>query len=262
MNAITTRVCVLAIAAAAAANAPRGAAAAGAVSMRYDVATPVSLYEPLILIGTLTNESERPIRIEMGRDYVGAMHLSLLGPDHRQVTAEPGQVTGVGGLFLPGQVTLAAGENRSFRWVLNTWFPIDQSGAYQLTVRGPSRASQEGTVVPVTGATAEIHFTVEPRDPARLEQHARSLLHAISSSPDWTDTKQAALELAAIRDPIAVPYLSEAISLNRHVDVICIGGLERIGEPAVDALRQHAQNPDPGTSAAARVALERLGKSG
>jgi len=261
VNLTIARVCVLAIAAAMA-SASRGAAVAGAVSMQYDVATPVSLHEPVVMIVTLTNESERPVRIEMGRDYVGAMHLALLRPDNRQLAAEPGQVTGVGGLFLQGQVTLAPGERRSFRWVLNTWFAIDQSGAYQLTVRGPARAYQEGTVLPVSGAMAEIRFTVDPRNPDRLKQRASSLLHAISSSPNWADTKQAAVELASIRDPIAVPYLSEAISLNKKVDVICIEGLERVGEPAADALREHAHNPDPGTSAAARGALKRLGKSG
>jgi hypothetical protein len=238
----------------------RAALTAPAIDIGHEVATSLTLHEPVAITTTVTNGTDDRATIAMGRDYLGRLHLSLLRPDHRQVTAEPGQVSGPGGLFFQGDIVLGPGESKALHWVLNRWFEIEQIGNYELTIQSNASGNVRGRPVALEGMIARLRFTVTGRDPAKLQQRATSLLHIVNRSPDWSAVKEAAEELASIHDPIAVPYLSEAIGLRKQVDMICIAGLERIGTDAVAALRQETQNADPGTAAAARAALKRIGK--
>ena len=99
------------------------------------------------------------------------------------------------------------------------------------------------------------------RDPERLASRAASLLQIITDSKDWNAVKEAAAELASIRDAVAVQPLGEAIAAQRGVDGLSIDGLARIAnDEAIQILRHATQSSDAGTASAAKTALRRLGK--
>ena len=232
------------------------------ITIHYGMQGVVSLHEPIVLTTTVANETPAAATVLMGRNFVGAMHLAVLSPDRRETTAEPGQVIGPGGLFLQGELALAPAEAKSFRVLLNTWFEFERIGTYELTVRSDARAvSGQGLAVPVQGASTRIRFTVIARDPERLASRAASLLQIITDSTNWNEVKEAAAELASIRDAVAVQPLGEAIAAQRGVEGISIDGLARIAnDEAIQILRHATQSPDAGTASAATAALRRVGK--
>jgi hypothetical protein len=232
------------------------------VTIHYSMQDVVSLHEPVVLMTTVANETAAAATVLMGRNFVGAMHLAVLSPDRRETTAEPGEVIGIGGLFFQGELALAPAEAKAFRVVLNKWFEFEQIGTYELTVRSDARAvSGQGLAVPVEGASTRIRFTVIARDSERLASRAASLLKIITDSTNWNEVKEAAAELASIRDAVAVQPLGEALAAQRGVDGISIDGLARIAnDEAIQILRHATQSSDAGTASAAKTALRRLGK--
>jgi hypothetical protein len=75
----------------------------------------------------------------------------------------------------------------------------------------------------------------------------------------YQDQADAALALSHVVDPVAVPYIEEALSATTRVDPILIEGLRRIGSAEARAvLEQAATSSSADRAALARNALARL----
>lgn len=125
--------------------------------------------------------------------------------------------------------------------VLDQWLDLAQTGRHTLDVEFHGAVSIDGGDPAALKRTARLAIDVKPRDPARLEKRGAAWLKQISTLSPGNDARTAAWALAAMRDPIAVPYLELATTRTRSPQF-------------VDALSSM-------NSADARGALERLARS-
>jgi hypothetical protein len=226
------------------------------VRLSYRTNPVVTLHEPVFL--ELTIENGRPDRIEvdLGRNYVGELHLSLRRPRGSTISAEPGRVTGLGGLSVRGNAALNAGERHSQQILLNEWFEFPDVGLYGLDVRfsGVIRAASGETVeVPRTGS---LGIEVLPRDEDQLRQVCDALLDRVRQSRESDEARDAARALASINDPIVVQYLPAVIKTEIMVADCAIDALQRLGtDEAIWALEEAAKDKRQTVSELAQSAL-------
>jgi hypothetical protein len=145
--------------------------------------------------------------------------------------------------------------------LLNRRFRLDEPGEYVLRVRYPS---------PLRPATDErvrrpVEFTlklrVTPEDEGRLKTVAGELAAAACrDDADPPAARLAARALAAIDDPVALPFLERLLDCGDFlVRLEGVAGLRQEGSPrALEILIAAAEGPDPDLAAIARGALESI----
>ena len=103
-------------------------------------------------------------------------------------------------------------------------------------------------------------LTVTPRDPQTLTQISEELLKRISNTTNAEEIANAARALGHINDPLAVPYIKQALKQRRYSWQHLIPGLARIGnQEAIDTLKDIEQQGDDEAGASlARYYLEAL----
>src|SRR5262249_30017946 len=103
-----------------------------------------------------------------------------------------------------------------------------------------------------------VRINVLPRDPETLRRTCETLLRQVLvGSQNYGISIPAVQELSVIRDPLAVPFLLEAVRA-KEVFGYAIDGLGRISGPeATDALRQLAADPNPYVARHAQQLLAR-----
>jgi hypothetical protein len=199
-------------------------------------------HEPVVIEIVAENPLNEPVTIGFGRTYVGELHFTLRTPRGEQRSAHPEGVPGMGGVFRVGTRRLDPRE--SFRWriVLNQWFTFDELGRYRLDVRfaGPVHAESGGPVT--VQRTASLDFRVTERDELALRIRCEDLMRQIAEADDPIDAYNAAMVLVAVRDPIAIEYLEQAVKAKMAPPELLIDRLEEIGnEDAIRALERLAK---------------------
>ena len=138
--------------------------------------------------------------------------------------------------------------------VLDQWMDLSQTGRHTLEVEFHGTVQIDGGDPAAVKRTARLAIDVKPRDAARLEKRGAEWLKLVSTLSPGSDARTAASALAAMRDPIAVPYLELATTRTRSPQFV--NALKSMNSPdARGALERLARSPDPDVSSLAQKAL-------
>lgn len=234
---------------------PVGAVVGQQASLQFDVPGTVTLREPVILTLSVLNESARPIQANLGFDRIGALMFEATGPGGRRQTGRP-QLRDGGSRS--EHVDVAPRSQYSQRVVLDEWIEFDVVGAYMLQVRFSGSIDATAGVPTDVRRDHVFNIVVLPRDPGRLEELCRSLESRLAQPQGLADHRQAAQQLAAVRDPVAIPYLERAAAREVLLPTL-YETLAAIGTPgARQALGRLSRHPTAWVAANAKAALGRI----
>lgn len=138
--------------------------------------------------------------------------------------------------------------------VLDEWLDLSQTGRHTIEVEFHGSVQIDGGDPAGLNRTARLLIDVTPRDPARLEKRGTEWLKQISTLSPGSDARTAASALAAMRDPVAIPYLELATARTRSATFV--DTLKTMNRPdAREALERLARSQDPDVRALAQKAL-------
>ena len=226
------------------------------VELAYSLeSSTVSAREPIGLTLTIKNNSDQPIAVDLGLQGEQNFKLTAVGPDGSTKTIVPPLHEG---LAPRGDFKVLPGKSLAKHIVLSDWFDFTAAGRYQIEVRLTSPITGlQGEVVAADPGT-QLSLDVSPADDSQLQKTCAGLLAEISSSTSYERAESAGKKLAAITDPVAVPYLLQATSFW-HLEPITIRALRKIGDTtAVDALIGLLNPRNSDAAALARSALMQL----
>lgn len=221
------------------------------------------LHEPVIVNFVVDNHSTTRLQFDLGTGRKGSFLLSVIEPGGKKVSLPRFYQ---GGFSRLGLVSVDPGTQYAQRLLLDEWYKFDMEGKYEVELRLPEPVkSIDGRIVaevPPFYATLQIL----PRNPSRLEETCAVLVRKIHAAPSYEAAAEATLTLSYVRDPVAVPYLEEALYSGRLVETIAIDGLRRISnQQAVQVLinalgskapQTSAKLQDMATAALGRIAFE------
>jgi len=228
-----------------------------AVDITYSLATDrLNLHEPVTLSVNIHNNGPESITLSLGQDRKAGYLLLLTPPDGLQVKLRKPEH---GGISIPGDVLIPSGETFTQTLVLNEWYDFRAPGEYRLDVRivQPLLVGKAATQVRDDGFKGKL--LIRPRDAARLTELCEHLAAQIKNTENLEKAAEPALKLSYISDPVAVPFLHQAIDQQPMLAFIFIPGLKRIGnDEAVGVLLSSLKSPREMTAAFAMSALIEL----
>ena len=215
----------------------------------------VTLHEPVSTLLTLRNGLSEPVVVDLGDDRKSGIVVKTIFPDGSRGS---NQVSVHQGLARLGRITLARDEIYSQVLVFNDWTVFPMTGLYKLRVEllNPVVAS-DGTSIRLGAFFASV--TVESRDEQRLNKLCAALLDRLSRARSYADARQQAELLARVEDPVAVPFLRQAMTSPFYpIQPLIVRGLEGVGTPEAVKVLLEAIGKDPSAAPDARAALSRL----
>lgn len=210
---------------------------AGDVRLAFDVTSPVTLHEPVLLRLTFENRLPDRIDIDLGKNAIGNLLMSITSPGGSMVGADLSIPTRPEDAFIMAKKVLHSGERYSQEILLNRWFSFDNVGLYRLAVqfRGVVRTAG-GEVVCIPSAGSAV-IEVRPRDEQRLRTTCEQWLDRLRRSQHADDANHAAQAISSINDPVVVEYLPSVIATEIMVADSAIDALQRLATPeAIRAL--------------------------
>ena len=230
-----------------------GSAQAAPVQVTFQLKERITLHEPVVLLFKVHNASMQDAVLDLGVAKTQFFHFSLKKPNGATVQNEPLYAEG----FYPsGKVIISAGGNYEQDLVLNQWFEFDSTGQYSLAAQLKAHvdATEIGNPEP-----EQISFEIEDRSPERLKKICADLVERVKLAPNAEAAQAPALLLSYVRDPIAIPYLSQLLNARKLVEKAGISGLERIcTKDSVEELISALNSQYGDTSDLAREALKRI----
>lgn len=187
----------------------------------------VGLSEPVVINFTIQNNSANTIKLDLGVDRQEGFLFTLIFPDGRK-SQLPKLIKE--GVSRSGNITIEPQKSYSQNLLFNQWFQFTYSGTYILEAQlvNPIK-SEHGNVIPVD-SSSKLVLNVMPKNLEHLKEISNSLIQHIIASNNYEDIIEDALKLSYINDPIIVPYLQKALTLNKRIEPIILKGLERIGD--------------------------------
>lgn len=230
---------------------------AGAVRFWYEVPSTVSLHEPVVMAVTFDNRSR------------GTVGVNLRAPDHTfwfslrtpSGTLQEAPLSEAPRMQLDAQFEAPA-DARAGRMdhqlVLDHFLSFAETGVYSLRVVFRGRVEpRDPTAFLIAPAERQFAIRVVPRDPDRLRRFCAAALAELRGAMTSVHFF-AGKRLAYVSDPIAIPYLKEAIELDLGYRALW-DGFGRIGTvEARQALEELTQSPNPGIANIARNMLARF----
>lgn len=138
--------------------------------------------------------------------------------------------------------------------VLDQWLDLLQAGRHMVEVEFHGTVQIDGGDPAAVKRTARLTMDVKPRDPARLEKRGAEWLKQVSTLSPGSDARTAASALAAMQDPIAIPYLELATTRTRSPQFV--DALKSMSHPgAREALERLARSQDQDVRSLAQKAL-------
>jgi hypothetical protein len=183
---------------------------ADSVSLEYGGTTQLTLHEPVIVNAIITNGLGQRLKVDLGKNYVGAFQLTLTRPDGSRRAVDPSRPRRADEASVGGTLVIEPFQRYSEPILLNDWFDFSQTGAYDLSILF------KGSIMPETGRVsvppeASLQITVLPFNERALRDRCEALLRELQQGKDADDWIRATKALAAVNHPIAVTFLSRAI---------------------------------------------------
>lgn len=240
------------------ANAPANGQNGSKVKIAYSLSSAqVTLHEPILMTVTITNDLSAALTVDLGQDQKEAIELSIRGPDGKVITSALPRHDGVSRI---GTVQIPSGQTYKQTIVLNEWYSFDAIGKYEIAAHIATFPGQQGQLANGLDSSATLPLEILPRDSQQLDKVCAGLKDKIERSASYTDMREAALALSYIGDPVAVPYLQDAVLLHSGmVASIAIRGLARVdGTSGVGALILLSEQQDPTIRSLARTSLAHI----
>lgn len=236
---------------------------ASAVSLAFDVVSPSTQHEPVVLYLVVRNQTSGRVFIDLGRNLVGNTRVTITppGPQGSPITIDESLPKGAGGLSVRGTMFIEPQRTFEHEIVLNRWADFDSVGAYRIQADFVGRLeSTEGK--PIAVAVGR-HWVGTLRVTPRNEQSLRAVCEKLTKEIEATDDAERLLraieKLSAVKDPVAVEYLDRAAKASRIVGDAAIKALEHIGnDSARNVLSEMSKGADFDHAEAARRAVARL----
>lgn len=217
--------------------------------------TAFTRHEPILLKLAIENSADEPLPVSLGYDREGAFIFTVKRPNGSVIELPRKQVRE--GISRVGEFTVGGRDSYIQQLILNEWYDFADAGVYEIAFRISSRTETEKVCL-------DKRFSIEitPLDRSQLQQACSELVETVKrNSNNAGNILDAAKALLAVKHPLAVPFLEEALKANRAVYWLVISGLEQIGnEEAVKILIPMLENPNPEDSEflLARSALSRI----
>ena len=208
------------------------------------VESEIVLHEPVILRFIVKNRLPQPIKLDLGQDRKGSFSFVITQPDGSK--AQLPQFFKLG-LSRIGKLTVEQNETYRQTIVLNEQFEFLVPGIYKIEAHLLKPIQTEDGMNIEAATEFNSVLKIEPRNAEKLKQVCAVLLKRLNASASYDEAAEAANELSYIKDPIAIPYLKEALMSKQMVELIAVKGLERIGSSeAIEALAsaQKSQSPE------------------
>lgn len=215
----------------------------------------ITQHEPTILDIAIHNSSATGLDFDPGYDKE-RIDVRLTDPEGRIWKRQ--RASAQEGIKFSNAVHLEPGEAGVVSVLLNNWFSIGEVGNYRIevTLYSPRSPSQK-----VDGVNATLMLTVLPRDEGMLESACADTVKKITDPRSSSAAIVAAEALSKVDDPVAVPFLVEAMK-RREFIALMIGSLARLKtDDAVNALVSASRSSDPETRSLAHSALVGLGRA-
>jgi hypothetical protein len=189
-------------------------------------------HEPIILTLKVHNSLSNPVTLDLGREMREFLELSVTLPDGTLVKGKkiPEEMSEL--MFGTGKAEVSPGGTYTHEILLNQWFDFNSPGTYVVTasLTKDIEVTGGGKIIP---RTQTARLVVSRRDAARLKKVCEDLAKQMEAWPSIEKIRQQepspALKLSYVDDPIAVPYLAQALYAHKQMDMDAVAGLERIG---------------------------------
>jgi len=217
----------------------------------------ITLNAPVYFDLEIVNDSGETIVIDLGHNHQSSLSFTIGTPDGRVVEVPGLSSSGIGSI---GRVEVGPAGKYTRKYLLNQWYEFPAPGEYSIEahLNAPIVSASGQPVKPTLTGTMKL--TVTAKDPQTLTRICEQLLSNISHTTDTQEGADAARALSYVHDPIAVPYIKEALKQRRYSWQHLIPGLARIGnQDAIEILKGiEKQGDDEAGAALARYYLEAL----
>ncbi|HKP51305.1 MAG TPA: hypothetical protein VJ183_01490 [Chloroflexia bacterium] len=216
----------------------------------------VTLHEPVLVDFSIRNGLEEGIQFDLGHNRKRNFDITITEADGPVIQVPRLSEEDLGRL---GKLCLKPQEKYTQRLLLNEWYDFAEPGSYKIEGRLSTPIQTLSGREANPGFLTPMSLQVLPRNPERLRKVCQALLHTAVESADVAEATEAVLALSHIRDPLAVPYLEEALSKRRLVWPYAIPGLARIANAeAIEVLisTMEGRDPEAGASLARAVLYE------
>lgn len=195
----------------------------------------ITLHQPVVLTLKVHNSLSKSISLDLGREMREFLDFSVTTPGGKVTRGKKMPEEMEEGMFGTGKTEVPPGENYIHEILLNQWFDFNSAGTYAVTasltkdieVRGDGKIKPQSQTV---------RLVVGFGDTARLQDVCKELATQIAAWPDIAKVLQhepsPALKLSYVDDPVAVPYLVQALYAHKQMQMDAVAGLERIGNKA------------------------------
>ena len=219
-----------------------------------------SLHEPVIVTFEVRNALSEPVSLTLGAESRQFFEFSLTMPDGKTIRGEtpPGwNVETV--TFGSGKIVIRPGADYHQTLLMNQWFRFEREGTYFLTARLTTdiETSMDGTIAP---ESRDIRIHIGPRDPEHLSNLCAELTKDVQQAQTVDSARGAALDLSYVDDPVAVPFLGQALVAKAgSFDYLIVPALEKVGDAqAIELLLTALGSTSGDVSDQAEAALHHL----
>ena len=208
--------------------------------------TKFSQYEPILLTLTITNSSYKPLPVSLGYNREGGFIFTVKRPDGsvKEIPRKIAKET----LTLLANFNVEAQNNYTQQLILNDWYDFNDPGVYEISASlMKGRRQDEPTCL-----NSQFKIEITPFDMAQLQQTCSKLVEKISQNDhNFANASDAVKALLAVKSPVIVPFLEQAVNANHAVTSHVISGLEEVGNDAavrvlISLLEEAKTHPDNG----------------
>lgn len=186
--------------------------------------TKFSQHEPILLTLAITNSSYEPMPVSLGYNREGGFIFTVKRPDGsvKEIPRKISKET----LTLLANFNVEAQKSYTQQLILNEWYDFNNPGVYEISaslVKGRRQAES---------ACLNSRFKIEitPFDMAQLQQTCSELVETIKQNVhNFANASDAVKALLAVKSPVIVPFLEQAVKANHAVTSYVISGLEEVG---------------------------------
>ena len=217
----------------------------------------VTLHEPVLIDLAFENPSDRGVVVNLG-DQDEKLDVKILEPDGKMIEKPKSALRN--GWASPDVFDIPQGVESVASIALGEWFTFGKVGSYRIDVTvSPVSSLREPFSYTILNNSAVLDLTVLPRDEQSLERACAGLLARAQHLQSPSKAVAAAKALSRVNDPVAVPFLVEAMK-EREFKGLMIDALARLRtNSAIDALISASQSSDQETKGLARSALAGIG---
>lgn len=194
----------------------------------------IVLHQPIILTFSIQNKLEKSISLDLGENFKEGFLFTIIFPDGRisrlpQLKSE--------GIARTGNLLLKPKDTYTQEILLNEWTEFPTTGKYVVGGQLANFIKTDAGETVIVDSSFSIGIEIQPENAADLKKFCDRLFERLIQSKGYAEAAEAALTLSYVKDPVAVPFLQEALMSNKMVESVIINSLrDRGGAESVEVL--------------------------